>query len=91
MKKVSEEWKANKEIINFKNSEGWETYKTATDNAANGIAEIANNKELTIDEVREKTTSYKGSASGRSGLSRKEHQELNQNQKKKQMNCLKST
>ena len=55
MKKVPDEWKANKEIINFKNSEGWETYKTATDNAANEIAEIANNGELTIDEVRERT------------------------------------
>ena len=52
--KVPDEWKANKEIINFKNSEGWGTYKTATDNAANEIAEIANNGELTIDEVRER-------------------------------------
>ena len=42
------------EIINFKNTEGWETYKTATDNAANEIAEIANDRELTIDKVRER-------------------------------------
>ena len=44
----------NKEIINYKNAEGWEKYKIATDNAANGIAEIANDGELTIDEVRER-------------------------------------
>ena len=34
MKKVPDEWKANKEIINFKNTEGWEIYKTAMYNAA---------------------------------------------------------
>ena len=52
MKKVPDEWKANKEIINFRNAEGWELYKTATDEAADEIAEIANNRDLTIDEVR---------------------------------------
>ena len=52
LKKVPDEWKANKEIINYKNVECWEKYKIATDNAANSIAEIANDGELTIDEVR---------------------------------------
>ena len=54
LKKVRDEWKANKEIINYKNAEGWEKYKIATDNAANRIAEIANDRELTIDEVIER-------------------------------------
>ena len=57
MKKVPDEWKANKEIINLKNTEGWETYKTATDNAADKIAEIANNRDLTIDEIRDRICS----------------------------------
>ena len=57
MKKVPDEWKANKEIINFRNTEGWELYKTTTDKAADEIAEIANNRDLTIDEVRERICS----------------------------------
>jgi len=57
MKKVPDEWKANKEIINFKTEEGWEPYKTATNKAADKIAEIANDRDLSIDEVREKICS----------------------------------
>ena len=52
--RIPEEKKTNKEIINFKNTEGWELYRTATDNAADDIAAIANNMDLTIDEEREK-------------------------------------
>ena len=54
LKKIPDEWKPNKEIINYNNSEGWEKYKIATDDAANKIAEIANDRELTIDKVRER-------------------------------------
>ena len=54
LKKILDEWKPNKEIINYKNAGGWEKYKIATDNAANRVAEIANDGELTIDEVRER-------------------------------------
>ena len=57
MRKIPEERRANKAIINFRNIEGWELYKTATDKAADTITEIANNKDLTIDEVREKICS----------------------------------
>ena len=57
MKKVPDEWKANKEIINFRNTEGWELYRTAKDKAVDEIAEIANNRDLTIDEVRERIRS----------------------------------
>ena len=57
MKKVPDEWKANKEKINFRNLEGWKLYKTATDKAADEIAEIANNRDLSIDEVRERICS----------------------------------
>ena len=54
MKKIPEERRANKEIINFRNIKGWDLYRTATDKAADKIAEIANDRDLTIDEVREK-------------------------------------
>ena len=55
--KIPEERRANKEIINFRNIEGWDLYRTATDKAADEIAEIANDRDLTIDEVREKICS----------------------------------
>ena len=54
LKKIPDEWRPNKEVINYKNTEGWEQYKIATGNAADRIAEIANDRELTIDEVRER-------------------------------------
>ena len=38
MKKIPEEKKTNKEIINFRNIEGWELYRTATNKAADEIA-----------------------------------------------------
>ena len=37
MKKISDEKRANKEIINFRNKDGWELYKTATDKVAETI------------------------------------------------------
>ena len=55
MRKIPDEKRANKEIINFRNSEGWELYKIATDKAADTITKIAKDKSLTIDEVREKS------------------------------------
>ena len=54
MKKIPDEKRPNKEIINFRNKDGWELYKTATDKVADTITEIAKDKSLTIDEVREK-------------------------------------
>ena len=54
LKKIPDEWRPNKEVINYKNAEGWEQYKTATDEAADRVEEIANDRELSIDEVRER-------------------------------------
>ena len=54
MNKIPDEKRANKEIINFRNKDGWELYKAATDKVADTITEIAKDKSLTIDEVREK-------------------------------------
>ena len=54
MKKISDEKRANKEIINFRNKDGWELCKAASDKVADTIIEIAQDKSLTIDEVREK-------------------------------------
>ena len=42
-----------KEIINYRNEEGWEKYAEYTDKSADTISNIVNNKDLTIDEVRE--------------------------------------
>ena len=55
MRIIPDEKGANKEIINFINSEGWDLYKIATDKATNTITEVAKDKSLTIDEVREKS------------------------------------
>ena len=49
MRKIPDEKRANKEIINFRNSEGWELYKIVNNEAAD-----TKDKSLTIDEVREK-------------------------------------
>ena len=54
MKKIPDEKRVSKEIINFRNNEGWELYKTASDRVADTITEITKDKSLTIDEVREK-------------------------------------
>ena len=54
MKKVPDEERASKEIINFRNKDGWELYKAASDKVADTITEIAKDKSLTIDKVREK-------------------------------------
>ena len=52
MKKIPEERQANKEIINFKNKEGWKVYKIKTDKVADTITQIARDDNLTIDEVK---------------------------------------
>ena len=44
----------NKEIINFRNKEGWKLYKAETDKVADTITQIAQDENLNIDEVRDK-------------------------------------
>ena len=57
MKKIPEEKRANKEIINFRNKDGWKLYKAESDRVADTITQIAKDKNLTIDEVRDKICS----------------------------------
>ena len=52
MKKIPEARKANKEIINYRNKEGWDKYKVETDKVADTIIAIAQDNNLNIDEVR---------------------------------------
>ena len=54
MKKLPEEKRTNKEIINFRNKDGWKLYKAESDRVADTITQIAKDKNLTIDEVRDK-------------------------------------
>ena len=42
-----------REIINYRNEEGWKNYKEHSDEIADAIKKIALNEDLTIDEVRE--------------------------------------
>ena len=42
-----------REIINFKNEEGWKQYAEHTDEIAEATSKIVRNDNLTIDEVRE--------------------------------------
>jgi hypothetical protein len=52
--KADETKQATGEIIDYNNEEGWLTYKDHSDEIANEIKKIALNRELNIDEVREK-------------------------------------
>ena len=54
MKKLPEEKRTNKEIINFRNKDGWKLYKAESDRVADAITQISKDKNLTIDEVRDK-------------------------------------
>ena len=49
MKKIPEARKANKEIINYRNKEGWKKYKVETDKVADTITAIAQDDNLNID------------------------------------------
>ena len=52
--KADETKQAKREIIDYNNEEGWLTYKNHSDEIADVIKKIALNRELNIDEVREK-------------------------------------
>ena len=54
MKKMPDEKRANKEIINFRNKDRWELYKTASDRVADTITLIAKEESLSIDKVMDK-------------------------------------
>ena len=45
--------KANKEIINFRNKEGWEKYKEQTNKVADSIVAIVQDETLNINKARE--------------------------------------
>ena len=53
MKKIPEVKRANKEIINYRNKEGWQNFKVETDKVADTITLIAKDDILNIDEVRD--------------------------------------
>ena len=51
--KAEETKQAKREIIDYKNEEGWKNYKEHSEEIADEIKKIALNGDLTIDEVRE--------------------------------------
>ena len=51
--KAEEPKQAKREIIDYKNEEGWKNYKEHSEEIADEIKKIALNGDLTIDEVRE--------------------------------------
>ena len=51
--KILEKKMKKREIINYKNEEGWKIYEEQTNEIADTIRKITENEDLSIDEVRE--------------------------------------